>query len=567
MAYKFKHPIRLIELFAGYGSQALALKYLNIPMEHWFVCEFDKYAMTSYNEIHGTNFEVSDIKDIKAKDLNIINTDEYKYCLTYSFPCTDLSVAGKMKGMQRESGTSSSLLWEVERLLKECDELPQYLLMENVPQVISNDNLPLFKEWTTFLSKLGYDNYYKLLNAKDFGVAQNRNRCFMVSILKSEHKDFKFPKIKPLTKKMKDYLEDVVDEKYYINNDKAKALIEKLIIDGELDGNKTTCDLSLNNPESIDVANCIKARYDAGISNFKSDGSGVVETISLSNQDADYDGKIDVAHTLLARDYKDFNNTGNNAILESNVQVLGKLNKHTNQRNVVYDKEHSSPTLQSAMGTGGCQVPLIVDHPRKIGSVYGVKEYNGSDFGGTVWDKNGLSPTLKTTSAASQQFIDEEQTPISTDGKEIDVASTILSGYHRTNMTGFNADNGVMEKVKIKQATEKGYAECDIGGVADLSYPDSKTRRGRVQESGQVSPTLTSCGMDGIVRIESQYRIRKLTPKECFRLMGVRDEDFHKLSASNSQLYKQAGNSIVVDVLMAIFENMFIKDCKINKLF
>ena len=379
MAYKFKHPIRLIELFAGYGSQALALKYLNIPMEHWFVCEFDKYAMTSYNEIHGTNFEVSDIKDIKAKDLNIINTDEYKYCLTYSFPCTDLSVAGKMKGMQRESGTSSSLLWEVERLLKECDELPQYLLMENVPQVISNDNLPLFKEWTTFLSKLGYDNYYKLLNAKDFGVAQNRNRCFMVSILKSEHKDFKFPKIKPLTKKMKDYLEDVVDEKYYINNDKAKALIEKLIIDGELDGNKTTCDLSLNSPESIDVANCIKARYDAGISNFKSDGSGVVETISLSNQGADYDGKID--------------------------------------------------------------------------------------------------------------------------------------------------------------------------------------------ESGQVSPTLTSCGMDGIVRIESQYRIRKLTPKECFRLMGVRDEDFHKLSASNSQLYKQAGNSIVVDVLMAIFENMFIKDCKINKLF
>ena len=100
-----ENPLRLIELFAGYGSQALALKYLGIPFEHHFVCEFDKYAIQSYNDIHGTDFEVSDIKNISAEDLNITDTENYKYLLTYSFPCTDLSMAGKRKGMQRGSGT------------------------------------------------------------------------------------------------------------------------------------------------------------------------------------------------------------------------------------------------------------------------------------------------------------------------------------------------------------------------------------------------------------------------------------------------------------------------------
>lgn len=228
-------PIRLIELFAGYGSQALALEYLGIPFEHHFVCEFDKYAIQSYNEIHGTNFPVSDVTQITAKDLNITDTDKYRYCLTYSFPCTDLSLAGKQMGMKRDSGTRSSLLWEVERLLKECgDNLPQYLLMENVPQVIGKDNIALFSEWTNFLQKLGYDNYYEILNAKDYGVPQNRDRCFMASILRTENKKFMFPKPRKLELRLKDVLEEKVDERYYINSDKAKKLIEKLIADGQL---------------------------------------------------------------------------------------------------------------------------------------------------------------------------------------------------------------------------------------------------------------------------------------------------------------------------------------------
>ena len=109
-------PLRLIELFAGYGSQALALDYLNIPYESWFVCDSDKYAIQSYNDIHNTNYIPTDITKINANNLNIVDTENYDYLLTYSFPCTDLSVAGKQEGMTKGSGTRSGLLWEVERL-------------------------------------------------------------------------------------------------------------------------------------------------------------------------------------------------------------------------------------------------------------------------------------------------------------------------------------------------------------------------------------------------------------------------------------------------------------------
>lgn len=126
---KITKPIRLIELFAGYGSQAMALKRIGAEFEHYKVVEFDKFAINSYNAVHGTDFKVTDIRDIHAEDLEVTDTDKYCYIMTYSFPCTDLSVAGKMKGMKKGSGTRSGLLWEVERLLKEMDERPQVLLM------------------------------------------------------------------------------------------------------------------------------------------------------------------------------------------------------------------------------------------------------------------------------------------------------------------------------------------------------------------------------------------------------------------------------------------------------
>lgn len=225
--FKIDKPIRLIELFAGVGSQAMALGDLGADFEHYRVVEFDKYAVASYNAIHGTSFPTMDVTKITGADLGIEDTDKYCYILTYSFPCQDLSLAGLGKGMQKGSGTRSGLLWEVERLLNEVEHLPQVLLMENVPQVHGKKNMADFQKWIDFLESKGYSNFWKDLNAKDYGVAQSRNRCFMVSILGTWN--YKFPQPIPLTKTMKDYLEDEVDEKYYINSEKADQLIAKLM--------------------------------------------------------------------------------------------------------------------------------------------------------------------------------------------------------------------------------------------------------------------------------------------------------------------------------------------------
>lgn len=286
-------PIRLIELFAGYGSQAMALKRIGAKFEHYRVVEFDKYAITSYNAVHGTDFPTMDITKVHADDLNIVDADKYCYITTYSFPCTDLSVAGKQAGMSKGSGTRSGLLWEVERILTEIrdsnGELPQILFMENVPQVHSQDNMPDFRKWLDFLESLGYTNYYQDLNAKNYGVAQNRERCFMFSFL-GEY-NYHFPQPIPLKKKLKDYLEDNVDEKYYINNEKAQKLIQTLIDNGTLPdtipsraeqsrAEQTCVDGTINKPQQREVANCIKARYDCGISNLRSDGNLVVKQSS-----------------------------------------------------------------------------------------------------------------------------------------------------------------------------------------------------------------------------------------------------------------------------------------------
>lgn len=215
--YKINKPVRLIELFAGIGSQACSLKRLGISFEHYKVIELDKYALASYNAIHNTQFETQDIKNIHAKDLEIVDRGGYCYILTYSFPCQDLSLAGKLKGMDKGTNTRSGLLWEVERILDECNpELPHILLMENVPQVIGKKNIKNFQLWRKKLEELGYSNYVECLNGKDYGIPQNRNRCFMVSLLGNW--SYTFPKKQKLKIKLKDLLEKEVDEKYYLSD-------------------------------------------------------------------------------------------------------------------------------------------------------------------------------------------------------------------------------------------------------------------------------------------------------------------------------------------------------------
>lgn len=129
-----------------------------------------------------------------------------------------------MAGFSKGSGTRSGLLWEVERILDECEELPQVLLLENVPLLLSKKNLPDFYQWQSKLESLGYTNYTKILNSKDYGIPQNRARVFMISLLGQYY--YEFPKKQKLKLRLKDMLEDKVDDKYYVS-DKAIKYITK----------------------------------------------------------------------------------------------------------------------------------------------------------------------------------------------------------------------------------------------------------------------------------------------------------------------------------------------------
>lgn len=222
--FKIDKPIRLIELFGGIGSQAMALKRLNAPYSHYKLIEYNKYPVASYNEIHGTSFVPMDITKVHAEDLEIVDVDKFTYIMTYSFPCQDLSIAGLRAGMQK--GTRSGLLWEVERILKECKELPQVLLMENVTMVHSEDNKSDFRSWVDFLDSLGYSNFYQDMNAMQYGTPQGRERCFMVSLLGDWY--YRFPKTIPLRKRARDYMTPDPEEKYFVISQKAKDLTDEL---------------------------------------------------------------------------------------------------------------------------------------------------------------------------------------------------------------------------------------------------------------------------------------------------------------------------------------------------
>ena len=430
MQFYNQKPIRLIELFAGIGSQAKSMKNLGIDFEHWYVCEFDKYAIQSYNAIHNTNFTTSDVTKITANDLKITDTEHFTYLLTYSFPCQDLSNAGKGRGMEKGSGTRSGLLWEVERLLNECSELPQVLLMENVPQVHSVKNKEHFDQWIAFLESKGYSNFWQDLNAKDYGIPQSRNRCYMVSIL-GEH-SFEFPKPIPLDLRLGDLLEQEVDEKYYLSDE---------AIAGRTNSNFRQYNLEKSLINDKDIHPTILARYDGSPTLLK-------EPTELQKEVCNKAMEND-----LMRPYDIIDYTYSNARLGEIASGMIKTKNST-------DNQIANTLTCNAENFGVCvpEPKIIREEPlEREGWHRNAKE---------VLSTEGLCRTLSTQS------------------------------------------NNLATKIKEPQS----------------------------------------------------LRIRKLTPKECWLLMGFDSTDIAKAEkvCSNTQLYKQAGNSIVVNVLMAIFKELFI---------
>lgn len=393
--------LKVITLFTGIGAQEAAFKRLNIPYKVVGISEIDKYAIQSYEAINGSVRNYGDITQIKRLD--------YADLWTYSFCWQDISQAGKQKGFVNPDGslTRSGLLKHVERLLTDSvifGTQPKYLLMENVKGLVSKKFKPDFLNWLDKLEQLGYNNYWQVLNAKDYGVPQNRERVFVVSIRKDiDTKGYKFPSPVPLEKRLKDVLEPYVDEKYYLSADKVVKFLQNSNI------------------------------------NFQEQTTAI-----LSKQ-------------------------GMNGVIE--------------------------PLCAASRG------------------------------------RNPENPSDRTAGIATEQRLEVN-----------------TSGCSNT-LTSVQKDNWVVEP-KVLQ----------VGNIVSTGNWNNP-QIGRIYSPEGCSPTLNTCnGGNHEPKITEGYRIRKLTPKECWRLMGFTDIEFEcaKLSGvSNSQLYRQAGNSIVVDVLVGIFKELF----------
>ena len=555
-------------------------------------CEFDKYATKSYCAIHNVDESknLGDITKVDETELDNFNM------ICGGSPCQDFSVAGKQKGSvwtckdcvddngkhfeynpltvhwskrdccpncgsKNIEKTRSSLLVEYLRVVR--SNRPNFGIYENVKNIVGKQfKDTTFKLFTDELEEYGYNVYWKVLNAKNYGIPQNRERVYLLFIKKDlDNGKFEFPEPFDNGLRLKDLLEDEVDEKFYISDEKTQKIISSIESKYEKSQNdKFVCE----------------EREDEGLRTYKNDVCGALRTID---------------------------SCGDKRVVEiDQPKFIGNVNREdfgTGYAGGVWDDSHISPTLTTMQGGGRqphvlCGIdksynkPELIEYANciaaredrgisnrksegtavlKIGNI----NPSGNGMNGSVYSENGLSPTLTT-------------------------------------------NKGEGNKVAIKQATKQGYIECEVGGVADLSYPDSKTRRGRVQDNGNTCPTITAtetgiCKIEpkerffkqaletlnendckpgdtinafnkhvdksgysptlttrpegfktAILPVTDNIRIRKLTPRETFRLMGFSDENFdaaQKAGVSNSQLYKQAGNSIVVDVLYYIYVELY----------
>lgn len=221
--YTKENPLRVFTAFSGYDSQCLALNRLGIDYDLVGWSEIDPAAIKAHNALF-PQYEERNYGDISKIDWSQVPDFDL---FTYSSPCTDFSNAGAQAGGEEGSGTRSSLLWECRKTI--LAKKPKYLLFENVKALVSDKFLYLFEKWCKELESYGYANYYQVLNSKDYGVPQSRERIFMVSILKTDDEPdpyYEFPRPVPLTKCVEDILEDNVSEKYYMKQEVTDRYID-----------------------------------------------------------------------------------------------------------------------------------------------------------------------------------------------------------------------------------------------------------------------------------------------------------------------------------------------------
>jgi DNA (cytosine-5)-methyltransferase 1 len=499
--------IKLLSLFSGIGAFEKALDRLGINYELVNYCEIDKHASRSYSAIHNVSEELN-LWDVTKVDEKALPKDID--LLTYGFPCQDISLAGKQKGLFNEDGTKtrSGLFFDALRIIEETQ--PKVAIAENVKNLVGKKFSEQFKIVLDSLESAGYNNYYQVLNAKDYGIPQNRERVFIISIRKDiDNGMFEFPKGFPLEKRLKDVLEDTVDEKHYLSD----KMIDYISQKGTKNFSNANCKI-----------NCTIAR-------------------PLTTDQNKRAGTTNYLCENLPENF-DINR----------IKVVGRIN--SSQDGVVVSTDGIAPTHTAGHGN----TPKIIEEPtiHQVGQIY---PNSGNPQAGRIYDADGISPTMDTCSGGNRnQQIRADQSCVGT-------LTQNCGADLKRNGQGIIEKHYVSEKgVKFILSPKRGMC-TDVN--ADVAQP--LTAKGQQNWTGSfVSPDIesleksTTIGSTEPVKINlkngetitsnddtSYLRIRKLTPKECFRLMGFDDSDFHKAEKVNSstQLYKQAGNSIVVDVL------------------
>ena len=557
--------IKILELFGGIGACSKALKNLGIDYKIVDYVEIDKYAVKSFNAIHGTNFEPQDIckwdKDVEV-DL-----------IMHGSPCQDFSLAGKQAGGDKDSGTRSSLMYETIRIVEKLK--PKYVIWENVKNLLSKKHRHNFDAYLETMESLGYTNYYQVLNAKDYGIPQNRERVFTISILGNEKCEF--PIKKELKTTMHDLLEENVEAKYYLSekmtkyvtekNEKSNFKVfrphyageEKIAHTIQTSGGNRADDnfIVFHFPQKQELKLKLKDMLEDEVDKKYYLSDKMIKYISATGtanfRNPDSKINLDIARPLTTDQNKRAGTTNylsedlpSNYNLNEVVRKYGIFDteKSTHQAGSVYDENGLSPTLDTMQG--GYRQPCIE-----------IKETIKQGYK-TAYEGDGANTS--SMMEYQRENVQEQtiQTITTSDESDRDVVVDKLPG-------AYGRDFGSKGKIQNKEYCDTLTASMGTGGgnvpiIKDYGLYGNK-QAGSVYNKNGLCPTITTeASQNWNILLNDNPKIRKLTPKECWRLMGFDDEDFEKAEKvnSNTQLYKQAGNSIVVNVLEAIFNNLLI---------
>lgn len=456
--------IKVLSLFSGIGAFERAFCRIGLDWELVNYCEIDRWASLSYSMVNqcSESLNLRDVRSVTAETVRDRQVD----LITYGFPCQDISIAGKQQGFVNDFGesTRSGLFFEALRIIKELR--PRYAIAENVKALTSRK---FHNEFATVLSSLdnaGYNNYWSVLNAKDYGIPQNRERVFIVSIRRDvDEGDFQFPDKEPLMLRLRDMLEpaESVDEKYYLSTEREG--VRRLIAE-------------------------LEARY-----------------------------KVPSADPAVVK-------IGGAPFLCQVGNIVDNPNRDC-QRGRIYDPTGLAPTLNT-VGGGNLEPKIVIDGLTRDTQKQKARVFNPS----------GLAASL-----------------IATDYKEPPQISVIgqLKGGEKGRVVDRDGIGYTLTATDYKDPLK----------IAEPVIVGSMQAHAAVKTDG-ICPTLTEAMGTGGGQVPVHtygVRIRKLTPRECWRLMGFLDEEFDRVHGiSNSQLYKQAGNSIVVNVLSALLSQLFYKE-------